>query len=96
MATTIKFQVSSYCFFIACFLPGSAPVFPEVLEVELKPLLTATKRGWDKVNNSSPVDVSACGSNPSQYWGGSVRGEEQIQWDLLEKVAWQPILDQTY
>lgn len=45
VTTTIKFQVSSYCFFIACFLPGSAPVFPEVLEVELEPLLTGTKQG---------------------------------------------------
>lgn len=50
-------------------------MFPEVLEVELEPLLTATKQGWDKVNNSSPVDISACGSNPPQYWGGGVWGE---------------------
>lgn len=86
--TTIKFQVSSYCFLIAYFLPGSAPVFPEVLEVELEPLLTATKQGWDKVNNSSPVDISACDSNPPQYQSGGVRGEEQIQGDLPEEVAW--------
>ena len=39
----IKYTVSSYCSFIACFLPVSDPMFPEVLTTGLEPLITATE-----------------------------------------------------
>lgn len=39
----IKFKVSSYCSFIACFLPVSVPNFPEALEVGLELQVIATE-----------------------------------------------------
>lgn len=61
----IKFKVSSYCSFIACFLPVSVPNFPEALEVGLEPLVTATEQGWKGVKwETAPLWTSVSGSNP--------------------------------
>lgn len=53
---SVQPQVCSCCSFIASFLPGSVPMFHEVLEVGPEPLSAATEQGYrrDEVTHGFP------------------------------------------